>query len=306
MQNSFIHNLIYKFHRLGFCFYSVKYYFLDHYKDENIVKCLFKSIFRSFKLFNYKYGYYEYLEIPITTRCSLKCKNCSNMIPCYVKPKDYDIQILLRSIKNFLKIINNIVYIRVLGGEPFLSKNLYQVLLILLKSDKVQRIEIVTNGTIVPKNSKVIHILKSSRIIVCISQYPVVDSSILVQFLKDNDIHYRIDKMSYWIDYGNVNKRNKTNKELRKQFLKCNHICKSLVNGQIHICPRSSHGTDLGIIKNNQDDYLDLLDRNMSIEDKKFGLRKLFYKKYIQACDYCNYGTKMGKKIAVAEQIKSK
>ena len=87
--------------------------------------------------------------------------------------------------------------------------------------------------------------------------------------MKENGIRYRLDKMHYWMNYGNTKKRNKTKKELMKQYASCNHVCKSLVNGQIHLCPRSSHGTDLGIIKNNKDDYLDLLDETMSIREKK-------------------------------------
>ena len=57
------------------------------------------------------------------------------------------------------------------------------------------------------------------------------------------------------------------------------------------------------ILKNNEDDYLDLLDNKMSLEKKKEKLNELLRKKYILACDYCDFGTKVSKKIPVAEQI---
>ena len=297
-------NLKYRFHRIGFYFYSVKYYYEDNHKKDGTIKCLFKSIFKNLKLFNYKYGYYEYLEIPITTRCSLKCKGCSNLIPYYKKRCDYDIDIISKSVKTFLKCINNIVYIRILGGEPFLGKNLLPLIKLLLKTDKVQRIEIVTNGTIVPKDKELIKLLKNPKVMVSISVYPIVNSEPLVEFLKDNDIKYHIDKAKYWLNFGDAKKRNRTEKELKKQFKTCSHVCKSLINGQVHYCPRSSHGTDLGIIKNNQADYVDLLDKKTSIEDKKQQLNMLYKKKYVIACDYCDYGTKKSTKIPVAEQIK--
>ena len=110
--------------------------------------------------------------------------------------------------------------------------------------------------------------------------------------------------MTYWMNYGDIKKRNKTKKELQKQFAKCNHVCKSLINGQFHLCPRSSHGTDLKIIQNNKKDYVDLLDTTLTLEDKKEKLQLLLKKKYIEACNYCDYGTKKSKKIPVAEQIK--
>ncbi len=304
MQNYLIHNIIYKFHRVCFYIYSVIYYYHDHYRNENKIKCLFKSIFKQLKIFNYRYGYYEYLEIPITTRCSLKCIGCSNLIPCYQHPKDLDETILISSINNFLDCIEQIVYIRVLGGEPFLSKNLYSVLRVLLKSSKIQRIEIVTNGTVIPRDRRVIRKLRDSRVVVCISEYPIVRYEKLVNFLKENSIQYRVDKMKFWMNYGNVDARGKTNKELKKQFLSCHSVCKSLLNGQFHLCPRSSHGTDLGIIKDNKDDYVDLLDNTLDIYDRRKKINQLLKKKYIKACDYCDYGTKKCRKIPVASQLK--
>ena len=207
----------YRLHKLGFYFYSVKY----SYEDK---KGLFYSVISSLKLFFRKSGYYEYIEIPITTRCSLRCKNCSNIIPYYKCRNDFDINILIRSIKMYLKCIERIVYVRVLGGEPFLSDNLKPVLLQLIKSDKIQRIEIVTNGTVVFNDSKLIKMLKNRRIVVCISKYSFVDSSKLIRLLKDNNIKYRIDNMKYWMDYGEPIKRDKDEKELKRQFFKCSHI----------------------------------------------------------------------------------
>lgn len=189
------------------------------------------------------------------------------------------------------------------GGEPFTSINLSIVLNKLIESSKVQRIEVVTNGTIIPYSQDLIKILQNKKIIVSISQYPTVDSDSLIKFLKHNTIAYRVDKMNFWMNYGNTEKRNKSTQKLKNQFRKCNHICKSLLNGQLHLCPRSSHGTDLGIIKNNEADYIDLLDENKTIEEKKSLINKLLKKKYIKACDYCDFATNKSKKIFVAEQI---
>ena len=304
MYSNLLHKITYRFHRIGFYLCAVKYSYQDNFLNQNRLKCFISSLIDNLKIFNYKYGYYEYLEIPITTKCSLRCKGCSNLIPCYNKQSDYDINILVKSIKMFLECINNIVYIRILGGEPFLSRNLYRVIKELLKSNKIQRIEIVTNGTIKPRELRIINMLKSDKIIVCISRYPIVNSDKLVMFLKENNIRYRIDKMKFWMDYGSPFKRNKSEKELIRQFSNCNNICKSLINGQLHLCPRSSHGVDLGIIKGNSDDYLDLLDKKITIQEKKEKMNKLFNKKYIIACDYCDFGTNKCKKISVAEQLK--
>lgn len=304
MKNQFFYNLSHKFHKFGFYLRAVGIYIKDDRKEKNKIVRFLNAFVVNLRIFNYKYGYYEYLEIPITTKCSLLCKHCSNLIPCYKKRNDYDINLLLKSINIFLECINNIVYVRILGGEPFLSDNLYSVLNFLIRKDKIQIIEVVTNGTVVPNDKKIINLLKNNRVRVSVSDYPNVDKTNLINFMKSNLINYRIDTMNYWMDYGKPFKRNKSIKQLKKQFSKCNNVCKSLVNGQLHLCPRSSHGTDLKILKNNEFDYVDLLDKNLSIEEKKKRINDLFIKKYITACDYCDFGTSKSKKIPVAEQIK--
>ena len=307
MKNYIIHNLVYTFHRLGFYYLSVKFYLKDNLKNKNIfskIGILFKAIFRQAKIFNYKNGYYEYLEIPITTKCTLKCIGCSNLIPCYKNKNSINDYKLLRSIDKFLEIINNIVYIRILGGEPFVSKDIIPVLTKLLKSNKLQRIELVTNGTVIPNNKELLEILKNERINVSISKYPYSKIEELTKVLKENNISYKIDDIKFWLSYGRIYKRNRTYKELKKQYKKCNHVCKSMVNGEIHLCPRSSHGKDLGIIPVLENEYLNILDNSLSIKEKKEKFNKLLKKKCITACDYCDFATKDCKKIEVAKQLK--
>lgn len=312
MKNYIIYKLTYTFHRLGFYYLSIKFYVQDNYDKTNnflkniynFLKILFKAIIKKAKIFNYKNGYYEYLEIPITTKCSLRCIGCSNLIPCYKNKDTIELKKLLKSIDSFLEMINNIVYIRVLGGEPFLSENLIPVLKKLLESNKIQRIEIVTNGTIVPKDKELLDLLKNKKINISISKYPKIKLDKLLKILDENNISYKIDEINFWMDYGALNKRNKGIKDLKRQYKSCNHICKSMVNGEIHMCPRSSHGKDLNIIPVNSDEYLNILDKNLSIEDKKNKFNNLLKRKYILACDYCDFATKNSKKIEVAKQLK--
>lgn len=127
MNNYILYKITYTLHKLGFYYYSVKYYISDNHKKgknliQNIINYIFiffKALFKEIKIFNTSSGYLEYLEIPITTKCTLKCKSCSNLIPYYKHPKDIDINIILKSIDIFLKCIKNIVYVRVLRWRTF-------------------------------------------------------------------------------------------------------------------------------------------------------------------------------------------
>lgn len=123
MNNYIFYKITYTLHKLGFYFYSVKYYINDNFDKSNkfflinffkFIIIFFKALIIEAKIFNANSGYLEYIEIPITTKCTLKCKACSNLIPYYKKPCDLDIDILSESIDTLLECVNNIVYVRLL------------------------------------------------------------------------------------------------------------------------------------------------------------------------------------------------
>ena len=78
--------------------------------------------------------------------------------------------------------------------------------------------------------------------------------------------------------------------------------CRSLLNGKLYFCPRSAHGNDLGIIKENA--FVDLLDNSLSQQEMKNKLHTLLYDlSYIMACKICNAGTKEFEEIDAAIQF---
>ncbi len=303
MINSSLKKHNYPLHKIGFFCRSTQFFMQDNIRKEGTIQKTFHAIAKASKIFQRNSGFYEYIELPITTRCSLRCKECSNLIPYYQTPYDMDLEKTLQAIDTYLQCIQNVVYFRILGGEPFLSPHLGTILSKTIHSSKIQRIEIVTNGTVLPTDKNLIQLLCHPKVAISISHYSIVSTAKLENMLTQNHIRYSINAMDFWYQYGSPQKQNKSIKELKKQYKKCNHICKSIVNGSFHLCPRSGHATDLGMIQNNEEDYLDLLDQTLSIEDKKEKMKKLYQKDYIMACDYCNYGTSKCQHIPVAEQI---
>lgn len=100
-----------------------------------------------------------YLQWHITNRCNYRCTHCYQT--------DYsDSEI---SLNDFITIANNIfntitswgknVDISLTGGEPFVRKDLFDILLFLNSSYSVKNIDILCNGTLI--NSKIIQFLKN-------------------------------------------------------------------------------------------------------------------------------------------------
>ena len=55
------------------------------------------------------------LDVQVTERCSLKCKDCSNLMQYYTNPQNSVLNTMLKSIDRFMKCVNQIYEFRVLG-----------------------------------------------------------------------------------------------------------------------------------------------------------------------------------------------
>ncbi len=236
----------------------------------------------------------RYIEIPVTVRCTLNCKHCANLMQYYPKEqqKDIDIENLISNIQKFLDNIDYILKVRLIGGEPFLYQNLLTIIELLEKSEKVQEINIVTNGTIVPSDY-FFEQVKNKSVTVSISNYGELSRKmeILTEKLKQNDISFEVaEELLTWMDYGKVEYCERTNEEYQSQYKTCRAGCRTFLNGKIHICPRSSHGMDIGIIPDVPSDYVNVLESGLTKKEFKEKLIQLEKRNFIEACKYCQKG----------------
>lgn len=246
--------------------------------------------------------YIDYLELVVTTKCTLKCKHCANLMPMYSTPYNVDKDTIIKSINKLKSCVDGIYVFRILGGEPFCNPDLKYYLKELPK-DIIKEIVIVTNGTLVPNDLELINIMKSKDVIVNISNYGKhsYKKEELINLLKNENIRYKIeDNYIAWYDFGTLENKNRNTNILKQQFAACDRHCKSILNGSIYYCPRSGHGIDLGKIKKIDGEYVDLLNNTDKVNKKQ--LKKLTFRNtYIEACNYCDYATKDCKIIPIGE-----
>ena len=62
------------------------------------------------------------IDVQITEKCSLKCKDCSNLMQYYQKPIDTEQGLLFKSIDKIMNCVDQLDEFRVLGGDPFMYK----------------------------------------------------------------------------------------------------------------------------------------------------------------------------------------
>lgn len=253
--------------------------------------------------------YFKYIEVPITTKCTLKCKECCNLIQFYQDSYQISGHDIIYDIKNLSNIAKKILRLRLLGGEPLLHPELPRIVEQILQYKNIKNIEIVTNGTLTLSREMIEVLIKSERVSIDISNYgeKSIKQKELIAQLENNNIRYSTQKERiFWTAQADCSYRGRNESQLMDVLSKCNMDCISMLNGEIHLCPRSSHGMDLGIIPNNKTDYYNV--RQMeSIKEGKKNIYRLLNTRSIIACNYCDtYRWKELPQVRAAEQISKK
>ena len=98
--------------------------------------------------------YMRSLDVMITTKCSLKCKDCSNLMQYYVEPKHTEHEQILSALNILNESVDNISEFRVIVGEPLMNKDWADIVKGISKKNAEANIYIYTNATISPKDEQ--------------------------------------------------------------------------------------------------------------------------------------------------------
>lgn len=245
------------------------------------------------------------LNVVVTTRCTLKCAQCSSLMTHYPKPSDFETSKILASLDKILSSVDLIYHVEVLGGEPFLHKDFSLITRRLLDSGKVLQVDLITNGTLVPSENE-LQALKHERLSVVIDDYGELSKKkvFLSDALRRHNVNFRISRHWAWADLGNFESRKRSKEQLTELFTKCNfNSCAELLDGVLYHCPRSSHGTKTGLVPSYAGDAIKISDMCSDRARAKESLRMFFYDtNFLYACNHCDGNTSDSLKLIPAEQ----
>jgi len=247
------------------------------------------------------------VEMPITNRCTLRCKDCGNLIPFYVNPTDTDTDQIIQDIDDFLSNVDRVYRFAIMGGEAFLHPGLHVILTHLIRNKKVNIVHVYTNATIIPAEA-IMSLMQNPKVYVTVSDYPIEVARRKNQFisaLAQRKIHYEVRTLN-WIDMGGLNPTvNNSPQALKRRFANCTSrkICNNLIEGEYHLCPRSGHGQLLGQFPKDPSDSVSFRNRH-DPQSFRTELQQLLRKEYIIACTKCNVDT--GQEIRPAIQLTDK
>ena len=232
------------------------------------------------------------IDFDITTRCTLKCKHCSNLMPQFRKFGHYDMTFndFKEDIDALLNAVREIKIIQIIGGEPLLHPELGKMVEYAASKENIGNIKIITNATVVP-NQKTLEIIKkyNNKAHFYISNYskneevkPFLKTDDVVKTLKENEIKYQTMSDLEWDIEEPVKKYDYSENYLRQMFSNCVMAsCLSIMNHKLHICAKSASGEALKMFE--ADDAVKLLNNPNLKQD----IIDFYNKEYFTACSYC-------------------
>ena len=248
----------------------------------------------------------KYVDITVTEACSMKCESCSNLMQYYLKPRNSDLDMLFKSVDKLMKVTNSLYEFKVVGGEPFVHKQIGKVINKLLTYETIKEIVIYTNATVIPKGEN-FECLKNDKIFIEITDYGNLSKrrDELIKLLKENNIRYT-SNIPIWTDSGTLKFQNASEEQLVEKFNNCCMTDKTtILNGKLYRCPYSANAHNLNAIPPNNSDVVDLNDDNKTKDELKNEIRLLHgNKKYLEACKHCNGRDHLAPKIKAAIQTK--
>ena len=227
------------------------------------------------------------IVVCITERCTLKCKNCSQLMPKFTHPEDMDTMQVIESIQNLADSITYVQDLTLLGGEPLMNQELPKICRAvgeLKKQGKIKFINIVSNATIVP-NDELLQVMKEYEIMIMLSDYGKLSVNMkkIQEACEAAGVQWRYaylggkneEKIQYWNELGSLEKRNFTKEQLDIKFKNCNSVydCNMIYRGRYYFCSFSAFLAGLGIMEEKGNSF-DLLDKSMTQEERIQGYRR--------------------------------
>ena len=252
------------------------------------------------------------LHISITTACTLNCKYCNMYTPFHKKaPIMYSFEQIKEQLDSLFGVVNKVIRLVLLGGEPLLNRDLYKVIDYLQSkySKQFDMLEIVTNGTIIPDKS-LIKALQHPNILVSMSDYNL-SQSYKDEFLKvkdsltGNDINIMVNANLEWKDfsfpYSNLNL---SDEQAYINMNKCNPPFRGFNDFKFYFCHIVWSADKAGIYKEKPTDYINF--STLTTEEKeKIVLMNIccFDNCYNSLCNACGGCSDLNNKfISTGEQ----
>jgi|TARA_B100002003_G_scaffold237183_1_gene253988 organic radical activating enzyme len=232
--------------------------------------------------------YMRSVDVMVTTKCSLKCESCSNLMQYYVNPQNTDYEKTLEALDILHKNMDEISEFRIIGGEPLMNKDWAHIVKAIIDKNAERKIIIHTNGTIAPNDNQ-LELFHGKDVIFIITEYVKLsrNKDKLTEKLDQHGITYVSTPAQNWLDCSRIQHHKRTGPELEEVFKQCCvKYVYTLLDEKLYRCPFIANATNLKAIPDNPADYVDLFSKMQNIKQQLRRLVKVA--KFFPACDFCD------------------
>jgi hypothetical protein len=229
------------------------------------------------------------MTVLINEKCNLNCSDCAALVPLNQNPETFSVETIIKSLQSYCGAFDFVYRVCIMGGEPFLHKDIHIILESLRDLDNVLFIDIATNGTVVPQK-KTMDLIDQLGATIEISDYGDVSRKmpeLIAECEKRNIVHF-IQKYDTWMSIGGIYSRERDEIEMMETFLKCTSsigITNHIVGEKLSRCIFSAMAGKLKLIPQPTSDYVNINNRS---KDTIIKIRELTFRNtYLEACNYC-------------------
>lgn len=233
--------------------------------------------------------YVDNVDLVITEKCSLKCRECSNLMQYYENPKNYDKQNIFSYIDQISEVFDLVNEIRIIGGEPFMHKDIYDIIEYATSKKNILCVGIWSNSTILLNENEIKKVDKSKlsfNITNYIGLSLNIDKNLMI--LDKYKISYACHDADMWTNCSEIEFIDRTEDELADLYNYCcvrNFV--TVLDGKIFLCPYVANIYNLKALPLNELEYIDIMNYT-NLDDVKERIKQFLYcKKYLNACKYC-------------------
>ncbi len=230
-----------------------------------------------------------YLEVNVVDGCNLKCKGCTHFSNLFESVGEIEYQCFVRDLAQVAS-KSYVIQLRLLGGEPLLHSDLYQIIEAARKILPDADIDVVTNGLLIPRQSiQLFDSMYKNRVGFLISKYkPTLQiRSKIEEILQKNKIDYFFEREDIR-EFGKTLSMKANNNTELSQKVCLSRGCRFLRRGYLYKCPFEGL-IDKFAMAFHYEDILEI-ERGFNIYDENIDWEKKldqYLRNSVPLCEYC-------------------
>lgn len=254
----------------------------------------------------------------ILTGCTHNCRLCVSGVPYYrMLKRNYTapLEAVQFEMDEAFQLFTSVERITITGGEPTLHPQLADILSYIMRyAGQFGECRIFTNGSLMP-NYESICVSRESKgkISFVVDDYgpelsPYAEELHSVTGCRINRYYGDAQYCDGWVDYGPLDQCRDYSYEQAQSVISHCHFTDwrmyNIFRGKLFYCTRAAIREDLGFFCLDPQDYLDLHDASLTLEEKRAKIKYLGTVP-TRACYYCaGFDTSNSQRYPAAEQVK--